>query len=176
MALSDNDKLVLEAIANMLHDEGSIGLPLNDVDDLNADERGSQYLHSSIDDLFTLKANRLMHAESVISAFHKVHSHKYVTDFSFVTAMDKEMRARGVPTEERTQAMLFIPDIMEQLNREQKEWCEQDAGFNPRLSEVRQVSKPEQPLNYKKIDSPLNNRNMDRHERGDASMPRMGES
>jgi len=113
-----------------------------------ASERGYEYLHGQIDDMFALKAAELVHAESVCQAFKKVHNYKYLDDPSFEVAMKKEMVAQAVPAEERNKALNFLPKIIKEVASEQKEWAEKDFGFNPDLKEIREASKPEQPLDF----------------------------
>lgn len=174
MPLNKNEKLLLEAIKGMLHQDAKLGLAMHDRDTENENrrERGFEYLHEQIEDMFATKAAELVHAESVCQAFHKVHSYKYLDDWSFVPAMIKEMTATAVPAAERQKAAEFIPSIIEELRAEQRDWAEKDSGYNPALDEVRKVSKPEQPNDFKIHERPLNKRNVDKPEHGDGSPAR----
>lgn len=148
MALNDHEKLLVEAIGSMLqNNDVKLGLAMH-TQDQNSTERGYEYLHNQIDEMFALKAAELVHAESVNRAFHKVHSYKYLDDPSFKTAMEKEMVAQAVPAEERKKATDFISKIMNEVKAEQEEWCEKDSGFNPALDEIIDLSRPEQPLDF----------------------------
>jgi hypothetical protein len=62
------------------------------------------------------------------------------------------MVAQGIPAEERAKALMFIPSIVKELQSEQKEWAEKDAGFNPDLDEVMDISQIAQPLDFDIID------------------------
>jgi hypothetical protein len=150
MALNKNEKLVLEAIDSMLQQDAKLGLVIHDKqhEETGAAERGYEYLHGQIDDMFQVKAAELVHAESVCQAFRSVHNYKYVDDPSFGTAMEKQMVAQAVPAAERTKATDFVPAIIKELKTEQKEWQEKDFGFNPALNEIREASKPEQPMDF----------------------------
>lgn len=149
MSLSKNDKLVLEAVKSMLNQDAKLGLSIHNNDKYEGqDWRGLEYLHGHINEMFLVKAAELVHAEGVCQAFGKVHSYKYLDDPSFPTAMEKEMVAQAIPAEERAKAIGFIPKIIEELKEDQKEWAEKDSGFNPKLSEIKEASKPEQPLDF----------------------------
>jgi len=150
MAMKKSEKLVLEAINSMLQDDAKLGLSIHDkqLETTGTAERGYEYLHGQIDDMFQVKAAELIHAESVCQAFRSVHNYKYIDDPSFVTAMEKQMVAQAVPKEERTKAVEFVPAIIKELKTEQAEWAEKDFGFNPALDEIREASKPEQPLDF----------------------------
>lgn len=150
MALNKDEKLIAEAIDSMLQQDAKLGLSIHDkqLEETGTAERGYEYLHGQIDDMFQVKAAELIHAESVCQSFRSVHNYKYVDDPSFITAMEKQMVAQAVPKEERTKAVDFVPSIIKELKTERKEWQEKDFGFNPALNEIREASKPEQPLDF----------------------------
>jgi len=161
MGLTKTEKLLVEAITSMLHQDAQLGLSFHDEPQSETPEdQGYRYLHEQIDDLFQLKAADLNHTESVTSAFRKVHGYKYINDWSFLPALEREMVNRGVPVAERTKAMEFIPRIISELRSEQKEWSERNSGFNPRLTEVRKVSQPKQPTDFTIEKRPLNTKNV----------------
>jgi ribonuclease HII len=149
--LTKNEKMLVEAINSMFDLDAQVGLAFHDKKDLEPhnEERGYEYLHNQIDDMFALKAAELIHADSVNQAFHKVHSYKYLDDPTFPTAMEKELVAQAVPAEERAKAVAAISSIIKELRKEQKNWAEKDYGFNPHMDEIEKVSKPEQPLDFK---------------------------
>jgi hypothetical protein len=175
MALKKSEKLVLEAVDSMLQQDAKLGLSIHDkeLESTGTAERGYEYLHGQIDDMFLVKAADLIHAESVCQSFRKVHNYKYVDDPTFLTAMEKEMVAQAVPAEERTKATEFVPSIIKELKTERAEWAEKDFGFNPALDEIREASKPEQPLdfNIEKVDGWPDKANVD-WEPGNASPDR----
>ncbi len=149
MALNKDEKLLAEAIDSMLQQDAMLGLSIHtdEHEEMGTTERGYEYLHNQIDEMFALKAAELTHADGVNQAFKKVHNYKYLDDPSFKTAMLKEMVAQAVPAEERDKALGFIPTIISELKAEQSEWAEKDA-FNPNLDEIMEVSQPEQPLDF----------------------------
>jgi hypothetical protein len=141
IVLDQNDKALLEALDNMLKDDEKLGLAHHDKDEADEAERGYEYLHNNIDDSFAVKAAELVHADSVIKAFHSIHSYKYIDDVSFREAFQKELTGMAVPAVEREKAMKFLDDVIEDL-RGGHEFAEKDAGFNPNLDEIRDVSQP----------------------------------
>jgi hypothetical protein len=150
MALTPDESLLCEAIKSMLSHDAKLGLSLHTSEqaEQGTAERGYEYLHNQIDDMFASKAAEMLHAESVNRAFCKVHSYKYLDDPTFRVAMEKEMLAQAVPAEERSKALGFLPSIIEELKEEQTQWCEKDAGFNPKLDEIREASQPAQDLEF----------------------------
>jgi hypothetical protein len=150
MTLNKHEKLLVEAINSMLQQDAKLGLGIHDTEHSEAGtaERGYEYLHGQIDEMFALRAAELVHAEGVCQAFRKVHNYKYVDDPSFGTAMEKEMVAQAIPKEDRTKALDFVPKIIEELETERSEWCEKDFGFHPDLDEIKEASKPEQPMDF----------------------------
>lgn len=172
MPLDKNEKMLLEAIDSMLQQDAKLGLAMHDQEhqDLGSTERGFEYLHGQIDEMFELKSADLTYADSVNQAFRKVHNYKYLDDPSFKTAMKKEMVAQAVPAEEREKALEFIPDIINELKEDQSEWAEKDAGFNPNMQEIMDASQPEQDLefNIEEVDGWPTEANVT-YEKGDAS-------
>lgn len=147
MALNDAEKLLIEGIKSMLSHDAKLGLAAHDLT-AHSHERGFEYLHGQIDEMFALKAAELTNADSVSSSFHKVHSYKYLDDPTFRTAMEKEMVSRAVPAEERTKALEFIPSIISELKKEQADWAEKDYGFADHMRAMTEVSQPEQPMDF----------------------------
>lgn len=148
--LTKDEKNLLESIQTMLQHDVELGLKIHkdSNEKLGHSERGYEYLHNQIDEMFALKAAELKHANSVCQAFKKVHNYKYLDDPAFPTAMEKEMVAQAVPAEERAKAIDFVPSIIKELKDDQKEWAEKDFGFNPNMEEIIDVSQPEQPLDF----------------------------
>lgn len=172
--LTETERMLAEAIDSMLQQDAKLGLSFHDQDhkEQGKAEHCVQYLHEQINDMFILRAAELTHSESITSAFHRVHNYKYLDDWTFIPAMEKEMISRGVPRVERLKALEFIPKIVEELSAEQKLWTEKDSGFNPKLDEIRKVSKPKQDGKFQVHDRSTNKRNVDKPEKGDGSPAR----
>lgn len=151
MPLSEEEKLLVEAIDSMLQQDAKLGLSIHDTDEnekFNSSERGYEYLHGQIDEMFALKAAELVHANGVNQAFKKVHNYKYLDDPSFKTAMQKEMVAQAVPGNDRQQAIKFVEEVLKSIREEQKVWAEKDFGFHPDMAEIKEVSQPEMDLDF----------------------------
>jgi len=88
-----------------------------------------------IDDMFALKAAESPFCESITSAFHAVHSYKYIDDPTFPLSMERDLLARGVPADERQKAVKYVQEILEELGKEGVD-AEKDAGWNPQLDEI----------------------------------------
>jgi len=146
MSNESGENVIVEAIATWLQHDAKLGLRdhLAQQEKLGATERGFEYLHGQIDELFALKAAELTYCESACQAFNKVHCYKYVDDPTFLRAMDKELTAQGIPAEERRKALILVPTIIEQLMTEQQAWHEADFGLNPNMDEIRDISQPQQ--------------------------------
>ena len=147
--LNKNEKLLSEAIDTMLQHDAKLGLAFHDnkkssghqsgdgADRDGESERGYQQLHGQITEMFALKAAESPFHDSFCQAFSKVHNYKYIDDPTFAIAMEKELLAQGIPLEERNKALDIVPTIINELKEEQKEWSEQNFGFNPNLSQMR---------------------------------------
>jgi hypothetical protein len=148
--LTNAEETLLEAIKTMLQHDAELGLSMHgkENEESGETERGFEYLHNQIDDMFQLKAAELTHANGVCQAFNKVHSYKYVDDPQFRTAMEKEMVAQGIPASDRTKAIGYIDSIMRELKSDRGEWAEKDFGFNPNLDEIMDTNNIEQPLEF----------------------------
>ncbi len=169
MSLNDDEKLVLEAFETLLSQDAELGLSVHDYSK-DSLERGFEYLHNHIDDMFHMKSAELSHTDGINAAFSKVHSYKYIDDPKFATAMQKEMVAQGIPADEREKAVAFLDDIINELKEEQQEWAEKDSGFNPEIEEV--TSMPEVNNEFEiEDDDGLNDGNMD-WEEGEAGPAR----
>lgn len=175
MALNKDERMLVEAIDSMLQQDAKLGLSIHDTEDFDSSERGYEYLHGQIDEMFALKAAELTYAESANQAFKKVHNYKYLDDPSFKTAMEKEMVAQAIPAEERKKALDFIPNIIEEVKEEQDVWAEKDFGFHPEMEEIKEMSQPEQnsmEFNIEEVDGWPTDSNVE-WERGEASPGKM---
>ncbi len=145
--LNKHEKALLEAIKSMLDDDSQLGLSVHDLT-TQSSERGYEYLHNHIDQLFELKSSDLTMAEAVNQAFHKIHSYKYVDDPTFKTAMEKELVAQAVPKAERDKALNFVDKVIDEIQSDKGQFDEKDFGLNPDMEEIRNVSQTEQPLDF----------------------------
>lgn len=151
MALTKAEKLLAEAIDSMLKQDAKLGLAIHD-QDFDSAERGYEYLHNQIDEMFELKASDLTFSNSVNQAFRKVHSYKYIDDPSFKTAMEKELVAQAVPATERKKATDYLESIVEELKNERQIWNEKDSGFHPDLADIMEINSQELTFNIEEVD------------------------
>jgi len=140
--MKKSEQALTEAIDTLLRHSTELGIPEPPEEFKEEESHTFQHLHEQINEMFEVKAVDLTHHDGVTAAFRKVHNYKYVTDPTFLVAMEKEMTAQGIPAEERGKALDFVPAIIEQVKTEGKEWAEQDAGFHPNLDEIIEVSRP----------------------------------
>lgn len=139
MKLNKDERLLVEAFQSMLSGDAMLGLSTHkkDLERGGELERGLEYLHGQIDEMFQLKAAELTHHTPVCAAFSKVHNYKYIDDPTFVEAMDRELQAMAVPAHEREKARKFLPEIIEELSKDGvKSWSEKDFGFHPDLDDI----------------------------------------
>lgn len=131
MPLNEEESSLLEAFKTMLTTEDGLGLSNHSskLKILGDTERGLEYLHNQIDQLFHQKSAELSHHTGICAAFTKIHSYKYLDDPTFEAAMAKEMMAQGIPIEEREAALEIIPKIIDELSVENERWSEQNAGW-----------------------------------------------
>lgn len=147
MPLNKTEKLLVESLKSLLDGKTGWGVPPTDTkatNDNNQRLRGIEFLHEQINEMFQLKAAELTHHTGICAAFAKVHNYKYIEDDTFAEAMEKELTAQGVPKDERTKALDFIPKILKELKEEVDEWTEQDYGFHPDLDEIQDICQPQQ--------------------------------
>lgn len=144
MALKKVEKQLLEALDSMLQADAELGLKHHkkDHEKMGKSERGFEYLHNHIDELFQVRAAELDHSDSVCRAFKKVHNYKYIDDTTFRDAMEKEMTAEGVPAEVRAKSHKIVEKILKEQG-DSKDWNEKDSGFVD-LQDIKDVSQPEQ--------------------------------
>ena len=166
MALRPEERLVLEAVQNFLQQDAELGLANHDEEEFK-DERGYEYLHNHVDELFHLKAAGSPYFNDITAAFNKVHSYKYVDDPTFETAFKKELVAMGVPADDTKKSMDYIKSVVDELKASQADWAEKDS-FHPDMDEIVKVTQPEQNDSEFEIeDSDLNEQNIDDQEPGD---------
>lgn len=138
MALNQDEQILAEAFETMLNSGDGLGLSRHksELERLGETESGPAYLHGEVDLMFHQKASELLHYDGACAAFAKVHSYKYIDDPTFEAAMNKELTAQGIPTEEREKALEVVVSIVEELRNDKGVANEQDAGWHPDLDEI----------------------------------------
>lgn len=143
MALSDKEQLLLEALKSMLDGQGKLGLN-TDKDDAASDESSLQFLRENLKEQFGLDVNNLTHANSIRSAFDKVHCYKYLNDPKFREALIREFKGMAIPGNEQLKALQAYDRILKEMEQSKKGMIEKDSGWHPDLDEVMATSKIEQ--------------------------------
>lgn len=140
MALNDRERAILEAVAGMLQQDAKLGLAFHTghIGFGKTTDHHSQFKWEGIDDLFTLKVAGSPYKDSLTSAFYAVHSHKYIDNPTFKLAFDKEMKARGLSSTVREDAIKHVDNIIEDLSA--KSPNEQDAGWNPNMKDLTDIT------------------------------------
>lgn len=145
--LSHDERMLAEAVDTMLRHEPELGLSFHK--DKEEGSHFTQFKHEQILEMFELKTIDLIHHDAIVSAFNKVHSYKYIDDPKFIEAFEKELTWHGVPKYEIKDAIKAVNDVMADLAKDEnidpEEFKLQDAGWNPKLDEIKEVSQPPQP-------------------------------
>ena len=139
MPLNESERVIAEAIANML-DDTALGVNAHKDHDK---ERANTFtfLHEEIEQAYRLATINFEHHEDVCSAFSKIHSYKYLDDPGFALSFKGELTARGVPLEECTKA---LDTVGKMIDKHLKNNSEAAAGWNPDLDEIIKASQPPQ--------------------------------
>jgi hypothetical protein len=137
MPLSDQEKLICEAVSNWLADA-----TITADDKKKGDEESHTFTfqHEDVEQQYRLSIIDLAHYDGIASAFAKVHSHKYLDDPAFGLAFKKEMSAQAIPEDSQITAIKAVSEVLKKTIGEGNK--EKDAGWNPKLDEIIKVSKP----------------------------------
>ena len=127
------EEILVETISNLFRNKQStLGIAKTDVPENSA---GMQFQWENIEDSFALKTIDSTFHESLTSAFHDIHSYKYLHDPTFQIAFEKRMSAIGIPQSERQKAIKHIDAIKEEYSSG-KEFDETEAGWHPNLDKI----------------------------------------
>lgn len=155
-----NEKLLSEAIRNYLSQDAKLGLKTHK--DVKETSHTSCFQWEGIDDMFALKASKSPFFENLTGAFNSVHSYKYIDSPTFITTLVNELKSHGVPAKELQSAVKYVREIIEELGGEKvehkhsldgtppqyvpfdneiKDWAERDAGWNPNIEEINDMTR-----------------------------------
>ena len=98
--MKDDEKLLLEAIKNMLHDKVKLGLQIHN-DDKRDEKLNPHDLQHAIEDEFRVRINipEITMFDAVCAAFH--HTHSYMNfGYEFIEAFRKQLQSLKVPQKE----------------------------------------------------------------------------
>lgn len=122
-----------------------LGLENHDYSKINRLDLGVQHIQSMISELFKLKTIDLAFHDSVVTAFNKTQHNMYLDDPAFPTTFKKEMTGRGIPKNEIAKALETCDKVLDEVAKEFDSTSSKDAGVNPNMKDIVEVSKPEQP-------------------------------
>lgn len=141
--MDKNTQLLVEAISSYLnpkHDDLGI---VDTTEHDNTSKFSFQHMHEQINEMFRSKAADLTHYDGVCAAFRKTHDYKYITDYTFQVAFERDMIGQGIPVHEQQEAVNIVTHIIEELRQEELE-AEKDTGFHPELDRIKEICQPEQ--------------------------------
>ena len=128
-----------------------LGLDHHDYSKINRLDLGGQHVQSHISELFKLKAAELVHHDSIVSAFNKTQHNMYLDDPAFAVTFMKEMTGRAVPKPEIENALKYADEVLDKATKEFDSSSTKDAGHNPNLKDIKEVSQPEQPNEFETV-------------------------
>lgn len=134
------EKLLLEAVRGYLSaQDAALGLAAHK--DTEETSHFQWFQWEGIDDQFALKASDSPFFENLTSAFYAVHSYKYLDDPTFPIALDAELKSTGIPKNQRELAIKYVSEIIEDLQGKGEGWGERDAGWNPDMDEIADMTR-----------------------------------
>ena len=117
--MKQQEKLLLEAIKNMLSDNVKLGLvfhPIHAKYEEPADHK-TQFHIQHVEDMMRIKLNnpKIRLYEAISGAFFHTHSYKNIDDPQFDLAFRKQMSGMVVPIVEQDLAVQYLNEIREEL-------------------------------------------------------------
>jgi hypothetical protein len=97
----------------------------------------SQFRWEGAGDAFKLKVVGTPYEDAVTSSFFQTHNYKYLDDPTFKLSFERELRGRALPEKEISSAMTHLDSLISDLS---KNPSEQDAGWNPNMADLRDVT------------------------------------
>jgi hypothetical protein len=131
--MNDTETAILEAIHNLFKDSKSkLGIIKGKPDK----EISHRFEHqwNTIEYTYAMKSVDSPFHESITSAFHDIHSYKYLNDPTFPIALDKRLSAIAIPLKERKNAIKYLEETIKELGGENFE--EKESGWHPDLDEI----------------------------------------
>jgi hypothetical protein len=75
----------------------------------------------------------------------------YLDDPAFAVTFMKEMTGRAVPKPEIEDALKFADDVLDKASKEFDSSSVKDTGWNPNLEDIKEVSQPEQNIEFETV-------------------------
>lgn len=164
------EKLLAEAVRGyMSSDDAMLGLDYHNRKPGKLDDSESSHYQwhqwEYIDDSFSEKVVDSPFFESLTSAFFKIHSYKYLDDSTFPLSLEQEFRSMGLPREDCIKAYKAISEILKEHKgntkcwdehiEHSKSWGERDAGWNPAMKEITDMTRNADNRDPKKSEEPF---------------------
>ena len=143
--MKKNETTIIEGVRSFL------GLDHHDYSKINKLDLGGQHVQSHISELFKLKAAELINHDSIISAFNKTQNNMYLDDPYFAITFIKEMTGRAIPKPEINEALKFADEVLDKATKEFDSSSSKDAGWNPNMEDIKEVSQPEQSTEFETV-------------------------
>lgn len=132
--MKKQERLLLEAIANMVKNEPELGLSFHDSEETS---HYFQYNWENLNDAFSLEVMDSPFYDSIHSAFYEVHSYKYVNDPSFYESFKRSLDARAIPDDQQKQAIDGMSKVLKDFGIKGDE---RHGGWNPNMDELRDLT------------------------------------
>lgn len=133
--LTQTEKMFVEAIGNMFrNNEDILGIVKH-----KENSHTFEFQWNGIEDIFALKTAKSPFHEELTRAFRNIHSYKYIDDPTFQISLEKNLTARGIPTEEIQNAIKYSNEIKEEL--QSQNFQEKESGWNPNIEEIADLTR-----------------------------------
>ena len=135
--MNHDEQLLLEAMKNMLDSE-SLGLGIHK----DTEETSHHFAHNweGVEDLFHLKTLDSPFQRNLTSTFRKIHSYKYLDDPTFLISMKEDLKTQAVPLEAISLAEKALTEVRSEMDKIGEEINERDAGWNPAMDEIKDLT------------------------------------
>ena len=162
MSLNKKQKTFLEALDTYLNQDAQLGLKGFEKDKLNDLERvdGLEYNRNDVYAKYRdklLKAN-IVYIGPIMRAFNSAHNIRIFGSPTFLSAMERELKAQPIASSEVEKALDLAEKLAEELKKSDR--AEQDSGLNPDMDGIKDVSQPEQASEFDIIKTDLNKKNV----------------
>lgn len=135
--MKDIERNLVEGISNLFKNSRSeLGIAQTDVEETS---HSHEFQSRSLEEAFALKMNDSAFYESLRSAFHDIHSYKYLDDPTFAISLTKRMTAIGIPKEERQKAITALEELKKEFQSEDFE--EKQSGWNVNIDTIADMTR-----------------------------------
>jgi hypothetical protein len=162
MSLNKKQKTFLEALDTYLNQDAQLGLKDHGKDKLNDLERVDS-LEYNRNDVYSKYRDRLLKANiifigPIMRAFNSAHNIRIFGSPTFLSAMERELKAQPIASSEVEKALDLADKLAEELKKSKDQM--QDSGLNSDMESIKEVSQPEQASEFDIIKTDLNKKNV----------------